>query len=95
MAPAYYAAVNNSLYDFLMFCDLQLSKDGVSIRWSDLRLENSTNINLLYPNQQNSYVINGNNISRYFSIQYTVDILLNNILGEVKGVRTEQVMILF
>lgn len=77
--PAYVAAINNSLYEAVMFCDLQLSKDGVGICRSDLRLDNSTNIDLLFPNQGNSYVVNGKNISGYFSIDYTADIFLNNI----------------
>lgn len=76
---AYGAALNNSLIDAVMYCDLQLSKDGIGICRSDLRLENSTNIDIVIPKQENTYVVNGNNISGYFSIDYTADFLLNNI----------------
>lgn len=76
---AYNAALNNSLNDAVMYCDLQLSKDGFGICRSDLRLENSTTIASVIPKQENTYVVNGNNISGYFSIDYTADFLLANI----------------
>lgn len=77
--PAYLAAVNNSLYEAVMFCDLQLSKDGAGICRTDLRLDNSTTINFIFPNQSKSYVVNGKSVSGYFSIDYTAETLLNNI----------------
>jgi len=51
IAPTHYAIDNNSLYDVVMFYDLELSKDGVGIWQLDLRLENITYINFLYTNQ--------------------------------------------
>ncbi|GLJ10050.1 hypothetical protein SUGI_0120960 [Cryptomeria japonica] len=76
---AYEFAINNSLYEAVMFCDLQLTKDGQGICRTNLDLENSTNIQLAYPNRNSTYLVNGKNISGYFSIDFTADELFNNV----------------
>ncbi|KAH9306372.1 hypothetical protein KI387_010776, partial [Taxus chinensis] len=76
---AYHVAINNSLFDAIMFCDLQLTKDKQGICRTDIKLENSTNIKWVFPNTTNSYIVNGKNISAYFSIDFTTDELFNNV----------------
>jgi len=86
--PAYQLAINNSLANTVMFCDLQLTKDGKGICRSDLRLDNSTNIAYIHQNRSTSYVVNGNTVSGYFSIDFYAEQILginSGVAGEVKG----------
>jgi glycerophosphoryl diester phosphodiesterase len=86
--PAYQLAINNSLANTVMFCDLQLTKDQKGLCRTDLRLDNSTNINDIYPNQSNSYIVNGKKLSGYFSIDFPGDQIVgesSGVAGEVKG----------
>ncbi|KAK1288776.1 putative glycerophosphoryl diester phosphodiesterase 2 [Acorus calamus] len=76
---AYQFAVSTSLLDVVLFCDLQLTKDGTGICRSDLRLDNSTNIATVYPRQQKSYAVNGETIRGWFSIDFTADQLFTNV----------------
>uniref|UniRef100_A0A0D6QW44 glycerophosphodiester phosphodiesterase n=1 Tax=Araucaria cunninghamii TaxID=56994 RepID=A0A0D6QW44_ARACU len=75
---AYAFALNNSLFDAVMFCDLQLTKDGEPICRTDLRLDNSTTIALAFPKQSKTYLVNGANVTGWFSIDFTLDEILNN-----------------
>ncbi|KAF6169969.1 hypothetical protein GIB67_034361 [Kingdonia uniflora] len=52
---AYQLALSTSLSNVILFCDLQLTKDESGICKSDLRLDNSTNIALIYPKGQKTY----------------------------------------
>jgi len=74
---AYNLAVNDSFADTVMFCDLQLTKDQKGLCRTDLRLENSTNIQDIFGNQTNSYVVNGKTVSGHFSIDYDAKQLVN------------------
>jgi len=67
---AYNLAVNDSFADTVMFCDLQLTKDRKGLCRTDLRLENSTNIEDVFGKRTNSYVVNGKTVSGHFSIDY-------------------------
>lgn len=49
---AYEVAMNNSLPTVVLFCDVQLTKDGKGICRTDLRLDNSTDIAELFKNQK-------------------------------------------
>ncbi|KAE8668552.1 Glycerophosphodiester phosphodiesterase GDPDL6 [Hibiscus syriacus] len=44
-------------------CTLQMTKDGIGICLSDIRLDNSTNIRTIFPNHSNTYVVNGNQLN--------------------------------
>ncbi|KAF5445738.1 hypothetical protein F2P56_034768 [Juglans regia] len=68
-----------SLPDTVLFCNLQLTKDGIGICLSDIRLDNSTNIAMVYPKGQKTYDVNGKQVHGWFAVDYTIDQLLNNV----------------
>ncbi|KAG6628057.1 glycerophosphodiester phosphodiesterase GDPDL6 isoform X2 [Carya illinoinensis] len=72
-------AVSLSLRDTALFCNLQLTKDGIGICLSDIRLDNSTNIALVYPKGQKTYDVNGKEVHGWFALDYTIDQLFNNV----------------
>lgn len=72
-------ALSLSLQDTVLFCNLQLTKDGIGICLSDIRLDNSTNIALVYPKGQKTYDVNGNQVHGWFALDYTIDQLFNNV----------------
>ena len=65
-----------------MFCDLQLTKDGQGMCQTNLDLGNRMNIHSIYPNQNNTYLVNEEKVSGYFSIDFTTDELFNNVLDQ-------------
>lgn len=54
---AYEVAMNNSLPTVVLFCDVQLTKDGKGICRTDLRLDNSTDIAELFKNQKKTAIL--------------------------------------
>ncbi|XP_044464339.1 glycerophosphodiester phosphodiesterase GDPDL7-like [Mangifera indica] len=68
-----------SLSNVTVLCNLQLTKDGVGICTTDIRLDNSTNIGMIYPNGQSTYAINGQDLKGWFSLDYKADQLFNNV----------------
>lgn len=68
-----------SLPDTVFYCDLQLSKDSVGFCLSGLKLDNSTNISLLYPEGKKTYTVNGEQTTGWFAIDYFGDDLLAHV----------------
>ncbi|KAK9698015.1 hypothetical protein RND81_08G076800 [Saponaria officinalis] len=68
-----------SLHDTIYFCDLQLTKDGVGFCQTELRLDNSTNIALIFPQGRKTYNVNGKDVQGWFAIDYLADELLFNV----------------
>ncbi|KAL0013559.1 hypothetical protein SO802_000628 [Lithocarpus litseifolius] len=68
-----------SLPDMATLCNLQLTKDGIGICLSGVTLDNSTNINLVFPKEKKNYTVNGKEVSGWFSLDYTSDQLFNNV----------------
>ncbi|KAJ9153858.1 hypothetical protein P3X46_027253 [Hevea brasiliensis] len=66
---AYQFALETSVPDVILWCDVQLTKDGVGICAPDLRLENSTNISIL--NKYKTYLVNGVPTRGCFSVDFT------------------------
>ncbi|KAF2303797.1 hypothetical protein GH714_023472 [Hevea brasiliensis] len=101
---AYQFALETSVPDVILWCDVQLTKDGVGICAPDLRLENSTNISIL--NKYKTYLVNGVPTRGCFSVDFTfsdlssvvldyyihLDIVLWILLGRMD--RTEKVVFL-
>lgn len=86
-AYAYQTAAAISLPDLVSFCDLQMTKDGSGICHSNIRLENFTNINQIFPKQEKTYTVNGKPMSGWFTIDYTVDQLLDNVTCKFVSLR--------
>ncbi|GFY91329.1 SHV3-like 4 [Actinidia rufa] len=70
-------ALQTSLPDSVLYCSLQLSKDGLGLCLSSLNLDNTTNIAENFPNAQKSYIVNGQEVQGYFAFDYTADQLAN------------------
>jgi len=68
---AYNLAVITCGPDVYVWCDVQLTKDGVGICQPDINLLNSTYIAFAYPNKTTSYLVNGVPTTGYFSLDYT------------------------
>ncbi|KAL3501930.1 hypothetical protein ACH5RR_036379, partial [Cinchona calisaya] len=57
---AYSLAVGTSLPNVVLWCDVQLTKNGVGIFFPDVKLGNASDINLVFENRHsNTYVVNG------------------------------------
>ncbi|XP_010536709.1 PREDICTED: glycerophosphodiester phosphodiesterase GDPDL3 [Tarenaya hassleriana] len=69
---AYGLAVQVSVTDVVLWCDVQLTKDGIGICFPDVNLGNASNIGDVYPKQQNSYLVNGVPTQGWFSIDFTL-----------------------
>ncbi|XP_022750227.1 glycerophosphodiester phosphodiesterase GDPDL6-like [Durio zibethinus] len=62
-----------------LFCNLQLTKDGIGICLSDIRLDNSTNIGMIFPKDPKTYTVNGQQVRGWFALDYPIDVILNNV----------------
>ncbi|NP_001312539.1 glycerophosphodiester phosphodiesterase GDPDL4-like precursor [Nicotiana tabacum] len=67
---AYILAKAISVADWVAWCDVQLTKDGVGICLSDIRLDNSSDVNVLFKNKQNTYLVNGVPQKGWFSVDF-------------------------
>lgn len=74
---AYGVAVQNSLQNLHVWCDVQLTKDGKGICVPDIKLENASNIDVVYPKGRNTYVVNGVSTQGWFSVDFTLKDLAN------------------
>ncbi|KAL1562991.1 glycerophosphodiester phosphodiesterase [Salvia divinorum] len=69
---AYSLALQVGLPDTLVWCDLQLTKDGAGICFPDIRLENASDIDLVYPKGCKTYPVNGVSTQGWFSVDFTL-----------------------
>ncbi|KAL0887097.1 hypothetical protein Bca101_011080 [Brassica carinata] len=72
-------AISTSSPGFTMLCNLQLTKDGVGICLSDIRLDNTTTISTLFPKAQKTYKVNGQDLKGWFALDYSSDTIFSNI----------------
>ncbi|XP_078430735.1 glycerophosphodiester phosphodiesterase GDPDL7-like [Wolffia australiana] len=78
-AAAFLFANAMSMSNVVLFCDLQLTKDGVGICRTDLRLDNSTNIADVFPGGAKTYDVNGSPLQGWFSIDFTALQIFSNV----------------
>ncbi|XP_050212907.1 glycerophosphodiester phosphodiesterase GDPDL6 [Mercurialis annua] len=69
----------SSVPDVVMLCNLQLTKDGKGICQSDIRIDNTTNIDMVFPNNSRTYNVNGKDVNGWFSLDFTSEQLLSNV----------------
>lgn len=69
---AYFVAVQTGVQDLHVWCDVQLTKDGIGICFPDVRLENASDIDLVYPKRRNTYVVNGVSAQGWFSLDFNL-----------------------
>lgn len=70
---AFQFATLTSLPDVVLWCDVQLTKDGVGICAPDLRLDNSTSIAQDMKNKDKLYLINGIPTRGWFTVDFTLN----------------------
>ncbi|XP_047950159.1 glycerophosphodiester phosphodiesterase GDPDL4-like [Salvia hispanica] len=69
---AYGFAVQTGLPDTIVWCDLQLTKDGVGICFPDIKLDNASDIDIVYPKGRKTYLVNGVSTQGWFSVDFTL-----------------------
>ncbi|KAK1269826.1 putative glycerophosphoryl diester phosphodiesterase 2 [Acorus gramineus] len=69
---AYKLALAASLPNVVLWCDVQLTKDGVGICVPNILLDNCTNIPSAYPKLQKTYIVNGVSMKGWFSKDFTM-----------------------
>ncbi|KAJ4810513.1 Glycerophosphodiester phosphodiesterase [Rhynchospora pubera] len=74
---AYELAMSSSVKDVILYCNLQMTKDGIGMCQYDTILDNSTDIQSYYPKGQKSYTLNGEQVHGYFSVDFTSEQLFN------------------
>ncbi|KAF5725866.1 SHV3-like 5 [Tripterygium wilfordii] len=62
-----------------IFCNLQLTKDGMGICQTEIRLDNSTTIAQVYPKGQKIYKVNGEDVRGWFALDYLIEELYSNV----------------
>ncbi|PIN26985.1 Glycerophosphoryl diester phosphodiesterase [Handroanthus impetiginosus] len=70
---AYSLAVQTGLPNLHVWCDVQLTKDGAGICFPDIRMENASDIDNLYSNRSNTYLVNGVSTQAWFSVDFTLE----------------------
>ncbi|XP_042446968.1 glycerophosphodiester phosphodiesterase GDPDL4-like [Zingiber officinale] len=63
----------SSSNDTTLWCDVQLTKDGIGICVPDINLDNCTDIGFVYPQNKTAYVVNGVNTTGWFSVDYNMN----------------------
>ncbi|KAM7268752.1 hypothetical protein ACFE04_010918 [Oxalis oulophora] len=72
-------SMDTSINTMALFCNLQLTKDGVGICLSGPTLDNATDIASVFPQGEKTYQVNGNPVKGWFSIDFDSNDVFNNI----------------
>ncbi|RXI03398.1 hypothetical protein DVH24_004050 [Malus domestica] len=72
-SAAFRLALITSVQDAVLWCDVQLTKDGAGICFPDLLLNNNSNIDMVLPKKDKSYLVNGVPTKGWFTVDYTLD----------------------
>lgn len=67
---AYSFAGLTSLTNVIVWCDVQLTKDGVGICFPDIKLDNASNVATLFKDKQSTYLVNGVSTKAWFPIDF-------------------------
>uniref|UniRef100_A0ACD5Z969 Uncharacterized protein n=1 Tax=Avena sativa TaxID=4498 RepID=A0ACD5Z969_AVESA len=76
---AYQFAMATGLPEVVLYCDLQLSSDGIGICRSGLKLDKSTLISEVFPKRDKTYKLGNEDVHGWFLLDFTADELLNNV----------------
>ena len=69
---AYSFAMIASAPDTAMWCDVQLTKDGVGVCLQDINMKNCTTVDQAYPARERTYVIDGVRKTGWFVLDFTI-----------------------
>ncbi|KAG0545809.1 hypothetical protein BDA96_02G394100 [Sorghum bicolor] len=87
---AYSFAMIASAPDTAMWCDVQLTKDGVGVCLRDINMKNCTTVDQAYPARTRTYVIDGVQKSGWFVSDFTIAELQSVSLTQAIWSRTER-----
>ncbi|XP_062168616.1 glycerophosphodiester phosphodiesterase GDPDL3 [Alnus glutinosa] len=87
---AYILAQQVSVPSVIFWCDVQLTKDGAGICVPDVKLENSTDISLIFKGRDKVYLVNGVPTGGFFSVDFTLKELANVVLTQGVYSRTNK-----
>ncbi|KAM5586930.1 glycerophosphodiester phosphodiesterase GDPDL3-like [Rosa sericea] len=76
-SDAYKFTLSTSVPDVLFWCDVQLTREGAGICFPDLLLNNNSNVDIIYPKKDKTYIVNGVHAGGWFTIDYTLKDLAN------------------
>ncbi|KAM0941589.1 putative glycerophosphodiester phosphodiesterase [Dioscorea sansibarensis] len=76
--------------DTILWCDVQLTKDGIGICLSNLTMQNSTDIPRWFPRGENVYSVNGVQTTGWFPVDYNAAQLVNVSLMQGIYSRTDK-----
>ncbi|KAL6311062.1 hypothetical protein AAG906_011929 [Vitis piasezkii] len=71
-SAAYSLALMTSLSNVVLWCDVQLTKDGAGICFPDMKLDNASDISVVFKNKNNVYLVNGVSTPGWFSVDFTL-----------------------
>ncbi|KAG5407157.1 hypothetical protein IGI04_013276 [Brassica rapa subsp. trilocularis] len=69
---AYNFALQTSVADAILWCDVQLTKDGAGICFPDLNMSNASTIEVVYPKGQKTYPVNGVPTQGWFTVHFSL-----------------------
>ncbi|XP_057529346.1 glycerophosphodiester phosphodiesterase GDPDL3-like [Amaranthus tricolor] len=70
---AYNLAMMTSVPDVVLWCDVQLTKDGFGICFPYIKLDNSSDISALPPERSKKYVVDGVEMKGFFPVDFTFE----------------------
>lgn len=76
-SAAYSLAIMTSLSNVILWCDVQLTKDGAGICFPDINLQNASDVSDVFKNRKKTYFVNGEAMTGYFPNDFTVTELAN------------------
>lgn len=74
---AFNLALLTSVPDVVLWCDVQLTKDGAGICFPDLLLNNNSDIEGVFAKKDKTYLVNGVSTQGWFTVDYTLNDLAN------------------
>lgn len=75
-------ATSAGVFNTALYCNLQLTKDGIGICLTDLRLQNSTTIEDVFPKAFKYYKVNGKTVRGWFSVDYMSEDLFSKVFSK-------------
>ncbi|KAJ9672286.1 hypothetical protein PVL29_025768 [Vitis rotundifolia] len=81
-SDAFSFALMTSLSNVVLWCDVQLTKDGAGICFPHMKLENASDISSVFENKRKAYLVNGVSMSGWFSVDFTLTDLENVTLNQ-------------
>ncbi|XP_021811089.1 glycerophosphodiester phosphodiesterase GDPDL3-like [Prunus avium] len=81
-SAAYSLALATSVPDVVLWCDVQLTKDGDGICFPDLVLNNNSDIQDVFAKKDKTYLVNGVSTSGWFTVDYTFSDLANVVVTQ-------------